>query len=388
MSNNASETPGQQAITLYDDVDSHHHIDDDTVWTYNGCTFKRITKKEADGSIVELRNGGVLSCPICPEIGVMTTLSNLVGHLVAKNHAQRFYHLWSLGSAGNNNAEPMLLFQDSWETANHLKVLRSKRLEKINRAVVAQGDYTWEQLKHRFNYVAEGHQGAQAVRPEQLFMPEFDMLHKFKAIDHHHVGAPEWSRMQPHQDRLLGTRTYHSNRENPRYYRRYPILKLNWKLAAGGISSIRTSGQQIVTSVFRQAKEKMTGVKGPLSEIVDNPRKRPAPEQGNDQDAVFKVPKRPYICENYGIQTSHETNKGLEQQVIYESPSTASTLGIQLPWTNEQIAQARALKAKASTVEELTPQEQESYKDYEQLYLLLDTLDEIDNGQSSGTHTL
>ena len=125
----------------------------------------------------------------------MTTLSNLIGHLVAKNHAQRFYHLWSLRGSGNNNAEPMLLFQDSWETANHLKVLRSKRLEKIDRAVIAQGEYNWARLKSRFNCMVEGHQnGGQAPHPGQLFMPEFDMLHKFKGVDNH-IGGSEWSKL-------------------------------------------------------------------------------------------------------------------------------------------------------------------------------------------------
>ncbi|RVD81026.1 uncharacterized protein DFL_008904 [Arthrobotrys flagrans] len=359
--------PNQEAITLYDDDDSNHHIDDDTVWTYNGCNFKRITKKEADGSIVELRNGGVLSCPICPEIGVMTTLSNLIGHLVAKNHAQRFYHLWSLRGSGNSNAEPMLLFQDNWEIANHLKILRSKRLEKIDRVVVAQGEYTWGRLKNRFNYIAEGNQnGVQAIHPGQFFMPEFDMLHKFKGIDNH-VGGPEWSRMQPHQDRLLGTRTYHSNR---------------------GTSSFRTSGQQIVTSVFKQAKEKMTGVKGPLSEIIDNPRKRRAPEEENEQAAISKIPKRPYICDDSDVRTDQAANKKDKQPVNYASPKVTDTLGIQFPWTDEQIAQARALKAKVANSEELTPEEDEIHKNFQQLCFLLDTFQGMENGESSGTHTL
>ncbi|KAF3224743.1 hypothetical protein TWF191_005909 [Orbilia oligospora] len=354
MSNTTPGTPNQQAITIYDD-DSNHHIGDDTVWTYNGCTFKRITKKEADGSIVELRNGGVLSCPICPEIGVMTTLSNLIGHLVAKNHAQRFYHLWSLRGSGNNNAEPMLLFQDSWETANHLKVLRSKRLEKIDRAVIAQGEYNWNRLKTRFNCMVEGHQnGGQAPHPGRLFMPEFDMLHKFKGVDNH-IGGSEWSklfkilvtmvkqltwkgRIQPHHDRLLGTRTYQSNR---------------------GISSVRTSGQQIVTSVFRQAKEKMTGAKGPLSEIVDNPRKRRAPEE--NEAAVFKVPKRPYLCSDSVIRTDQTTNNEDGQAESYESPKVT---------------------------EGLTPEEEEGYKNYQQLCFLLDTFQEMENGENSGTHSL
>ncbi|KAF3101236.1 hypothetical protein TWF569_001992 [Orbilia oligospora] len=364
MSNTTPGTPNQQAITIYDD-DSNHHIGDDTVWTYNGCTFKRITKKEVDGSIVELRNGGVLSCPICPEIGVMTTLSNLIGHLVAKNHAQRFYHLWSLRGSGNNNAEPMLLFQDSWETANHLKVLRSKRLEKIDRAVIAQGEYNWTRLKKRFNCMVEGHQnGGQAPHPGQLFMPEFDMLHKFKGVDNH-IGGSEWNRIQPHQDRLLGTRTYHSNR---------------------GISSVRTSGQQIVTSVFRQAKEKMIGAKGPLSETVDNPRKRRAPEE--NEAAVFKVPKRPYLCSDSGIRTDQAANNEDGQAESYKSLKVTGTLGIQFPWTDQQIAEARALKAKVANSEGLTPEEEEGYKNYQQLCFLLDTFQEMENGENSGTHSL
>ncbi|KAK6516399.1 hypothetical protein TWF506_006309 [Arthrobotrys conoides] len=346
MSNTTPGTPSQQAIVPYDD-NSNHHISDDTVWTYNGCTFKRITKKEKDGNIVELRNGGVLSCPICPEIGVMTTLSNLIGHLVAKNHAQRFYHLWSLRGSGNNNAEPMLLFQENWEIANHLKILRSKRLEKIDRAVLAEGEYTWSRLKERFNHIAEGQQdGTQVIRPEQLFMPEFEMLRKFKGVDNY-AGGPGYS----------------------------------------GISSVRTSGQQIVTSVFRQAKEKMTGVKGPLSEIADNPRKRRAPEEENET-AVFKVPKRPYIYSDSSAITDQTTNKEDEQQDIYESPKVADTPGIQFLWTDEQIAHARALKAKVANSEELTPEEEESYKGYQQLCFLLDTFQEMGNGESSGTHML
>ncbi|KAK6509122.1 hypothetical protein TWF481_003885 [Arthrobotrys musiformis] len=372
MSSNAPEPPIHESFDLYDD--SHHHTENDTVWTYNGCTFKRITKKEPDGSIVELRNGGILSCPICPEIGVMTTLSNLVGHLVAKNHAQRFYHLWSLRGVGNNNAEPMLLFQESWETANHLKILRAKRLEKIDRAVIAQHEYTWDRLKNRFNTLdAEGTRiGAQDPHQGQFFTQGFDLLNCAKNMNYQ-IGGPEWSQLQPYQDRLLGPRVYHLNR---------------------GISSVRNSGQQVVTSVFRQAKDRMAGVKGPLSEITGNPRKRRAPDE-EDELATFRVPKRPFACNDFVVEADQATslesrrfNQEEEPQSSFIASKIAPTLGLQFPWTDEQVAEARALKAKIANSEQLTPEEEESYKNCQQLCFLLDAFEEMDDEQNSSTTAL
>ncbi|KAK6536120.1 hypothetical protein TWF281_000367 [Arthrobotrys megalospora] len=346
MSNTAPETPNQRAIIVYDDANSHT-TDEDTVWTYNGCTFKRITKKEADGNIVELRNGGILSCPICPEIGVMTTLSNLVGHLVAKNHAQRFYHLWSLRGTGNNNAGPMLLFQESWETANHLKFLRSKRLEKVDKTVLTQNDYTWEQLKTRFNYITETSDGeVEGVQPGQFFMPGFDMFQGLKGIDGH-IGGAEWKNM----------------------------------------ASVRTTGQRIVTSVFRQAKDKVNGVKGPLSDIAGNQRKRRICEEDIEQNP-FKVPRRPYIGGNPDIARDQGTTEEGEIHDIHESSKHTNTLGIQFPWTDEQVAQAKFLKAKLTNSEELTPQEEEIYKANQQLYFLMDSFQGMETGQPASTQIL
>ncbi|KAK6362896.1 hypothetical protein TWF730_000348 [Orbilia blumenaviensis] len=383
MSSTAPETPSQRAVTVYDD--SNHHIDDDTVWEYNGCTFKRITKKDLEGNIVELRNGGVLSCPICPEIGVMTTLSNLVGHLVAKNHAQRFYHLWSLRGSGNNNAGPMLLFQESWEDANHLEYLRSKRLEKIDRAVIAQHDYTWDRLKNRFNCIVEGPgTEAQSLHLGQFLMSKSDMLQNFRHIEPQNAG-PEWSkpfqtltqnisqltrkgRTQPRPDRLMEARTYISN--------------------PAGISSVRGTGQQIVTSAFRQAREKMIGLRGPLTEIVENPRKRGPPEEENGQ-GVFKVPKRLYLRDEPSNLTGQITNTQDGQLVVHsDPPRVSSTLELQCPWTDEQLAQAKALKAKISNSEELTPEEKLIQKDYQQLFFLLDTFEQLESPQISSANSM
>ncbi|KAF3916857.1 hypothetical protein ABW20_dc0110001 [Dactylellina cionopaga] len=200
------------------------------LWSHKQCLFKKITKTEND-EVSEARYGGILACPMCyTEHGSMATLTNLVGHLISKNHAQRYYLVRSLAHNGDEGAQKLLEFQAHWEIRNRLEELKVKRMKTSQKIDKLQFD--WEDMKAKFHCVGN------------LAEKALDGLSGTTEAD----GSKQQQAPNTEVTENTADKDGKAGKAGPE--------KASKSKSGNAIMAAKEGGQQKVTSAFKQAKAK------------------------------------------------------------------------------------------------------------------------------------